>query len=157
MRLLLIVLGLVYTLFPFDILPDIVVGLGWLDDLGVWALLYWFLYVRRMKEQETQQTTYRAHQKGRDGGYYRWRTEQEAAGASGARPQPPPSSGKKDPYSVLGVRPGASSEEIKHAYRELASKYHPDKVTHLGEDFQALAEDRFKEIQDAYQTLMPRK
>ena len=58
---------------------------------------------------------------------------------------------------MLGVRPGASSEEIKHAYRELANKYHPDKVTHLGEDFQTLAEDRFKEIQEAYQTLMPRK
>ncbi|MFP4348643.1 MAG: DnaJ domain-containing protein [Thermodesulfobacteriota bacterium] len=163
MRLILIVLGLIYTLFPFDLLPDFIVGLGWLDDLGVWAILYWFLYVRRMmKEQEGQQTTYRTHQQGREGGYYRWRTEQEAAGGFGARqeqarPQPPPSSGKKDPYSVLGVRPGASSEEIKHAYRELANKYHPDKVAHLGEDFQTLAEDRFKEIQEAYQTLMPRK
>lgn len=163
MRLLLIVLGLIYTLFPFDLLPDIMVGLGWLDDLGVWALLYWFLYIRKvMKDQESHQTVHRTDQQGRDGGYYRWRTEQEASGASGARqeqarPQPPPSSGKKDPYSVLGVRPGASSQEIKHAYRELANKYHPDKVTHLGEDFQTLAEDRFKEIQEAYQTLMPRK
>ncbi len=47
----------------------------------------------------------------------------------------------------------ASTEEIKHAYRELAGKYHPDKLEHLGDEFKALAEMRFKEIQQAYQEL----
>ena len=31
-----------------------------------------------------------------------------------------------DPYSVLGLRPGASDEEVKKAYKTLAKKYHPD-------------------------------
>ena len=42
---------------------------------------------------------------------------------------------------------------LKHAYRLLAGKYHPDKVAHLGDEFKALAEKRFKEIQKAYQEL----
>lgn len=156
MRLLLIVLALIYTLSPFDILPDFVVGLGWIDDLGLWLLLYWFLFVRRLvKEKEAQESA--RNQGGQ--GYYQRRAEQESGPAGGGREQNRrrQPSGRKDPHAVLGVRPGASPEEIKHAYRQLANKYHPDKVTHLGEDFQTLAEDRFKEIQEAYQTLMPRK
>jgi DnaJ like chaperone protein len=58
-----------------------------------------------------------------------------------------------NPYHVLGLAPGAPPEKIKRAYRELASKYHPDKVSHLGEEFKDLAERRFKEIQQAYNEL----
>ena len=56
----------------------------------------------------------------------------------------------KTPYEVLDVPRGASQEEIKAAFKKLADKYHPDKVEHLGEEFKALAEERFKEIQEAY-------
>ena len=61
--------------------------------------------------------------------------------------------GQKDPYNVLNVTKNASQEEIKKAYRKLANQYHPDKVAHLGKEFQDLAEERFKEIQEAYQRL----
>ena len=71
---------------------------------------------------------------------------------------PRPGSGKtaEDPYTILEILPGASSEDIKSAYRRLAGKYHPDKVQHLGEEFQKLAEDRFKKIQQAYDELTSR-
>ncbi len=59
----------------------------------------------------------------------------------------------KNPYDILGVQKGSSQEDIKKAYRKALSSYHPDKVEHLGEDIQALAKERTKEIMDAYKSL----
>jgi curved DNA-binding protein len=54
----------------------------------------------------------------------------------------------KDYYQILGVNKNASDEEIKRAYRKLAMKYHPDKNPNKKE-----AEERFKEINEAYAVL----
>jgi curved DNA-binding protein len=54
----------------------------------------------------------------------------------------------RDYYNVLGVSKSASDEEIKRAYRKLAMKYHPDKNPNRKE-----AEERFKEINEAYAVL----
>jgi curved DNA-binding protein len=54
----------------------------------------------------------------------------------------------KDYYQVLGLKKGASPEEIKRAYRKLAVKYHPDKNQGNKE-----AEEKFKEINEAYAVL----
>ena len=51
---------------------------------------------------------------------------------------------------TLGVAAGASIDEIRAAYRLQFSKYHPDKVAHLGAEFYDLASARTKEIIDAY-------
>ena len=58
----------------------------------------------------------------------------------------------KDPYQVLGVPRGASEEEIKKAYRTLSRKYHPD--ANVNNPNKEQAEERFKEIQQAYQAIM---
>ncbi|MBD3184495.1 molecular chaperone DnaJ [Candidatus Poribacteria bacterium] len=55
---------------------------------------------------------------------------------------------KKDYYEILDVKNNASAEDIKKAYRDLAKKYHPDK--NPGDE---VAEERFKEIQEAYDVL----
>jgi len=54
---------------------------------------------------------------------------------------------KKDYYKVLGIAKGATEDEIKKAYRKMALKYHPDKNKTAG------AEERFKEIAEAYDVL----
>jgi len=56
-------------------------------------------------------------------------------------------------YTILETVPAASNDEIKKAYRKMATKYHPDKVTHLGEDFQKFAEEKFKKVSEAYQQI----
>jgi len=58
----------------------------------------------------------------------------------------------KNPYEVLGVREGASIEEIKRAYKELVRKYHPDQ--YRDNPLSELAEEKLKEINQAYDYLM---
>jgi molecular chaperone DnaJ len=58
----------------------------------------------------------------------------------------------KNPYEVLGLKPGAAEEEIKAAYRELVKKYHPDR--YQNNPLSDLAEEKMREINEAYETLM---
>ena len=57
-----------------------------------------------------------------------------------------------DPYSVLGISRDASDEEIKKAYRKLSRKYHPD--ANINNPNKAQAEEKFKEVQQAYEQIM---
>lgn len=58
----------------------------------------------------------------------------------------------RDPYEVLGIPKTASKDEIKKAYRDLAKKYHPD--VHSDNPLADLAEEKFKEVQSAYDQIM---
>ena len=60
-----------------------------------------------------------------------------------------------NPYDILGLSPGATDEEIKKAYRALSRKYHPD--ANVNNPNKEQAEERFKEIQQAYNQIMQEK
>ena len=53
-------------------------------------------------------------------------------------------------YKILEINPNASVEDLKKAYRRMANKYHPDKVSHLGEDFRIAAKEKFQKVNEAY-------
>jgi len=56
-------------------------------------------------------------------------------------------------FQILGITPDASDEEVKKAYRKMAVKYHPDKVSHLGLDIQKSAKEKFQELNAAYNAI----
>ena len=62
---------------------------------------------------------------------------------------------RMNPYEVLGISRNADVEEIKRAYRELSRKYHPD--SYAGNPLSSLAEEKFKQVQEAYDAIMKEK
>ncbi|MBR3560381.1 MAG: DnaJ domain-containing protein [Oscillospiraceae bacterium] len=60
-----------------------------------------------------------------------------------------------DPYKVLNIAPTASDDEVKHAYRELARKYHPD--NYHDNPLADLAQEKMKEINEAYEQIQKQR
>ena len=60
---------------------------------------------------------------------------------------------KDNAYKILEIDKSATVDEIKKAYRTMAKKYHPDKVIHLGKAHQEGAEEKFRQVQAAYEQL----
>ena len=56
-------------------------------------------------------------------------------------------------YQILEVSPNVTDEELKKAYRDLAKKHHPDKVSHLGEEVKMAAEEKFTRLNAAYEAI----
>lgn len=89
------------------------------------------------------------------------------AASKSTRPKPRPSGPAQEPpapprprshrlvtpHEVLGLLPDASDREIRAAFQRLAIIYHPDKVHHLGEDFERVARQKFQELKEAYEVL----
>lgn len=135
-----IILALLYFLSPYDLIPGFH-GIGWIDDIIIMFLL--FRYLARLRGNPMSgpppHENYQGQRQGRPS---------ESDGGSET------SNARRSPYEILDVPAHADQAEIKAAYRKLANQYHPDKVAHLGREFQELAEQRFKEIQEAYRMLV---
>lgn len=53
-------------------------------------------------------------------------------------------------YKILEIERSSTDEEVKKAYRKMALKYHPDKVSHLGDDIRKSADEKFARVNEAY-------
>ena len=145
MRFWIFLLLILYVLSPFDLLPEALVGpIGWLEDAITVGLVYWYFIYRPTKMRSQFKQSYYGRGEGARGAH------QE----NQQRAQTEPRFSRRDPCDILGVPRGASQDEIRRAYRKLVVKYHPDKVEHLGDEFKVLAENKFKQIQEAYQELV---
>jgi DnaJ like chaperone protein len=56
-------------------------------------------------------------------------------------------------YKILEIEKSATDEEVKKAYRKMAVKFHPDKVSHLGDDIQKDAKEKFQKVLAAYENI----
>ena len=142
------ILVILYVASPLDIIPDIFPVIGLIDDIVLVGLLVYYIRFGRFPDFLTRffrMFFYTAPGQAGDHAGPGTSDQQEKSGPGPDR--------KRDPHAVLGVRPGASRSEIKAAYRRAAQQYHPDKVSHLGREFQELAKQKFVEIQAAYDAL----
>jgi hypothetical protein len=93
----------------------------------------------------------RAYQKREQRSYQEWTYREKTTGDRGSgtvRNKP-----DQHYYNVLGIKPNATPEEIKRAYKLMMTQYHPDKVANLGIELQDLAKKKTQEINEAYNYL----
>lgn len=56
-------------------------------------------------------------------------------------------------YKILEIDPKSTDDEVKKAYRKMAIKFHPDKVSYLGEEYQQSAKEKFQKVNQAYEAI----
>jgi hypothetical protein len=142
-----LIAGIAYITSMVDLLPDWIIGIGWIDDIIVAMALVWF-FTTWLPKNRDRIYWFRPNPRARP------RAGQGASGGESGSFEAGSSRGEFDPFAVLELRPGASAGEAKAAYREMLSKYHPDKVSHLGEDFQKIAHEKALDIQKAYEMIV---
>ncbi len=127
-----------YFRSPIDLIPDFFRPLGFLDDIGMTALLWW--YLRRYAQKKAQQTFQRKAQSSQA-------SDHRESGQEHEESQDLP------PHEVLGVSHDANQDDIEKAYRKLMKEYHPDRVHGLGKELQEMARKKTQLINAAYQEL----
>ena len=155
LKIMLVIFGLAYLISPVDIIPDLLVPfVGWIDDgVVIGTIIYLIRYGKLPNFMFKKQKPFR-QSAGRTNADFTSNNKNKQA--NGPACQKKASSQKifKTPYDILGIGPDATKKEIQSAYKEAIKKYHPDKLSHLGEEFSNLANEKFLEIQNAYDTLM---
>jgi hypothetical protein len=141
-----LLLCVLYIVIPVDLIPDFFGLPGRFDDLlvALGTLLYLYSSSRKVPGADGARGS-RSSRDGRQG--HEGRSESEGARSRKA------AQGSLDPYEVLGVDRGQGFEEIRRRYKEKLLQYHPDRVLHLGREFQEMAERKTKEITEAFQKI----
>lgn len=145
LKIILIIFGLAYLISPIDLIPDLLLPfVGWIDDGVVIAtIVYLIRYGRLPGFFFKKPGPFQQPEKGKTTNFT---SNKKNGRSSGHIP--------KTPHEILGIAPNAAKKEIRTAYKKAIKKYHPDKLSHLGKEFSNLANEKFLEIQKAYDTLM---
>ena len=120
--------ALLYLISPYDFLPDFMGLPGRLDDVAILIYVYW-KWFRIQKHARRPDTI--------DAEFSKFEAKKE-----------------KNPYEILELPTSASEQQIEAQYKLLMTKYHPDKVSHLGPELQKVAHEKTLEIQAAYKKLL---
>ncbi len=156
-----VLLSILYILSPVDLLPELMGPHGMIDDVVLLAFVVYMLATGRsplslfklFKQPPKQGWS----QQEFEGARSEWKTRQAGGAAGDGADERESVSGEtdtlKDPYSILEIERNASLDEIKKAYKEKVTLYHPDKVSHLGEEFREIAHRKFVDILWAYNEL----
>lgn len=175
-KVILAIFGLAYFISPVDVIPDLLLPyIGWIDDGIVFATIFYmirygrlpsFLFNKKNPFAPPRAKTNRfSATRGPSSSNTANHRKSSAAYNSKEKTAPGPNPGKttkktgtppqqKTPYDILGIKKNATKKELQTAYKEAIKKYHPDKLSHLGEEFSTLANEKFLEIQTAYESLL---
>ncbi|MBQ2322766.1 MAG: TerB family tellurite resistance protein [Bacteroidales bacterium] len=126
-----------------DILCQIAEADGIITDSEVQTIVN-LAYYMGLTSADTMRFAERLHVNGGGYGNNRNYGGQSSAGSSGS---------VAAAYKTLGISPDATNAEVKDAYRSLAKKYHPDRYATQSAEAQAEAEQKFKEVQAAYEAI----
>lgn len=119
-----VIILIIYILSPWDIHPLI------FDDLIATGYLYYLWQKYRKKKKQ--------------GNYYSNTRSQE-----NRKTKPKGDIDLEEAYRILGVNPNASWKEVQKEYKKRVTKYHPDKVAHLGKELQEKAKELTAELNSA--------
>ena len=157
LKTILIIFGLAYLISPVDIIPDLLLPfVGWIDDGVVIATIYYLIRFGKLPNFFFKKQNPFKQPPGQNHASF---TSKEETNKKDDYQQSNKNRSSKSiptPNEILGISPDASKKEIQNAYKQAIKKYHPDKLSHLGKDFSNLANEKFLEVQKAYDTLMER-
>jgi uncharacterized membrane protein YkvA (DUF1232 family) len=157
LKILFVIFGVAYFISPLDIIPDqIIPYFGWLDDgLIIATIIYYFKHGKLPSFLAKGKRFSKLHDGVKNADYQSKNQEETGKNNNDEDEQTQGDySREKTPWEILGVNPRASKKEIQTAFKAAVKKYHPDKVSHLGDEFSDLANDKFLEIKKAYDFLM---
>lgn len=153
-----------------DIIPEMIIPyIGWIDDGLVLACILYMLrnnklpafpfvknkkHVKNFSHNTSENNTFQQSTNGPNDTEASDKKRDYNSQTSETKNHHTEKHRQKTPYEVLKIEPDASILEIQMAYKEAIKKYHPDKLSHLGEEFAHLANEKFLEIQKAYELLI---
>ena len=141
-KIILIIFGIAYFISPIDIIPDFFIPyLGWLDDTFVIGIIIYLIRYGKLPYFKNFSHLFSSFKKNSENFTQNNKEKSKI---------------HKSPYEILGIKKNATKKGIQKAYKDKVKQYHPDKVSHLGEELQKIAKEKFLEIQDAYDFLMQR-